>query len=173
MSFRKKATEDNPIVIKKYANRRLYNTETSCYVTLEDLCDLVKNEEFFLVYDAKTGEDITRSVLSQIIFEQEAKGQNLLPVNFMRKIIGFYGKNATSMLPQYLEASIESFIRNQEQMQNMLKDTFEGIFPVSQFEQMGKQNIEMMKQTFRNMFAPFDSFMDTATPEDALRDRKK
>src|ERR1700742_1158961 len=106
------ANDKQPITIKKYANRRLYNTGTSTYVTLEDLATMVKNGEEFAVYDAKTGEDITRSVLTQIIFEQEKKeGQNLLPIKFLRQLIGFYGDSMQKFVPPYLEVSLESFSR--------------------------------------------------------------
>src|SRR6195952_1206782 len=107
------AKSDEPITIKKYANRRLYNTGTSTYVTLEDLASMVKSGEDFVVYDAKTNEDITRSVLTQIIFEQENKEgtQNLLPINFLRQLIGFYGGAMQKFVPSYLEVSMESFTR--------------------------------------------------------------
>ena len=106
---------DNPVIIKKYANRRLYNTGTSTYVTLEDLAAMVKKGEDFAVYDAKTGEDITRSVLTQIIFEQENKegGQNLLPITFLRQLIRFYGDSMQTLVPRFLETSIDSFTREQ------------------------------------------------------------
>ena len=103
------AKNQEPVTIKKYANRRLYNTGTSTYVTLEDLAVMVKDGEDFVVYDAKTGEDITRSVLTQIIFEQENKGQNLLPITFLRQVIRFYGDSMQMLLPRYLEVSIDSF----------------------------------------------------------------
>src|ERR1700694_5850413 len=102
---------EEPIIIKKYANRRLNNTGTSTYVTLEDLAGMVKGGEDFIVYDAKTGEDITRSVLSQIIFEQENKGQNLLPITFLRQLIRFYGDSIQNLLPTYLAFSIDSLVR--------------------------------------------------------------
>src|SRR6186713_1984452 len=106
---------EGPVTIKKYANRRLYNTGTSTYVTLEDLATMVKNGEDFAVFDAKSGEDITRSVLTQIIFEQENKegGQNLLPINFLRQLIRFYGDSMQMMVPRYLEVSIDSLTREQ------------------------------------------------------------
>src|SRR6516165_7037813 len=101
---------DEPVIIKKYANRRLYNTGTSTYVTLEDLATMVKNGEDFVVYDAKTSEDITRTVLAQIIFEQENKeGQSLLPITFLRELIRFYGNSMQMLVPHFLEASIQSF----------------------------------------------------------------
>ena len=115
---------NEPVTIKKYANRRLYNTGTSTYVTLEDLAMMVKNGEDFVVYDAKTGEDITRSVLTQIIFEQESKGQNLLPINFLRQIIRFYGDSMQMLVPRYLDISIENFTREQEKFREQVAKTF-------------------------------------------------
>ena len=107
---------DAPITIKKYANRRLYNTAKSSYVTLEHLAQMVRDGQDFVVYDAKTGEDITRSVLTQIIFEEEAKGQNMLPISFLRQLIRLYGDSLQGVVPGYLEASMEAFGRNQEQL---------------------------------------------------------
>ena len=119
------AKSDEPITIKKYANRRLYNTGTSTYVTLEDLATMVKAGENFVVFDAKTSEDITRPVLAQIIFEQENKeGQNLLPINFLRQLIRFYGDSMQMMVPRYLEVSLESFTREQEKMRQQMAQAF-------------------------------------------------
>ncbi len=116
---------DEPVTIKKYANRRLYNTGTSTYVTLEDLAAMVKSGEDFVVYDAKTGEDITRSVLTQIIFEQENKeGQNLLPITFLRQLIRFYGDSMQMLVPRYLEVSIESLTREQEKFRQQMAQAF-------------------------------------------------
>lgn len=143
-----------PITIKKYANRRLYNTATSSYVTLDHLCQMVKDGLDFVVYDAKTGEDITRSVLTQIIVEEESKGQNLLPISFLRQLIGFYGDNMQWMVPRYLEYSMQSFSRNQEQMRDYFQNTLGGMFPFGRFEEMGKQNLAMFERTMR-MFSPF------------------
>jgi polyhydroxyalkanoate synthesis repressor PhaR len=143
-----------PVTIKKYANRRLYNTATSSYVTLEHLCQMVKDGVDFVVFDAKTGEDITRQVLTQIIVEEEGKGQNLLPISFMRKLIGFYGGNMQWALPTYLDQSMQSFSRNQEQMRDYFSKTVGGIFPFDAFSNMGKQNLAMMEQAMK-MFAPF------------------
>jgi polyhydroxyalkanoate synthesis repressor PhaR len=142
------------VTIKKYANRRLYNTATSSYVTLDDLCQMVKQGTEFNVFDAKTGEDITRSVLTQIIVEEEGKGQNLLPISFLRQLIGFYGDSLGGLVPRYLEQSMRSFIHNQERMRQYMQSALGGIFPFNQFEEMGKQNIAMMEQAMR-MFAPF------------------
>jgi len=150
---RKQAPAGEPITIKKYANRRLYNTATSSYVTLDDLCGMVKEGIEFTVHDAKTGEDITRSVLTQIIVEEEGKGQNLLPIGFLRQLIGFYGDSLQGLLPRYLEESMTAFIQNQEQMRQYVQSTFGGMFPFNQVEELGKRNMAMMEQAMK-MFAP-------------------
>ncbi|HSI00054.1 MAG TPA: polyhydroxyalkanoate synthesis repressor PhaR [Reyranella sp.] len=143
-----------PVVIKKYANRRLYNTATSAYVTLEHLSQMVKDKIDFVVYDAKTGEEITRPVLTQIIFEEESKGgQTLLPIPFLRQLISFYGDSLQGVVPQYLEMSMSQFARNQDQMRRYLQNAF-GFNPFQQFESMGKQNMAMFEQAMR-MFNPF------------------
>ena len=143
-----------PVVIKKYANRRLYNTATSAYVTLDHLATMVKEKTDFVVYDAKTGDDITRSVLTQIIFEEESKGgQTLLPIPFLRQLISFYGDSLQGVVPQYLEMSMAQFARNQEQMRKYLQNAF-GFNPFQQFEAMGKQNMAMFEKAMR-MFNPF------------------
>jgi polyhydroxyalkanoate synthesis repressor PhaR len=143
-----------PVVIKKYANRRLYNTATSAYVTLEHLSQMVKDKTDFVVYDAKTGDEITRSVLTQIIFEEESKGgQTLLPIPFLRQLISFYGDSLQGVVPQYLEMSMSQFARNQEQMRSYMQNAF-GFNPFQQFETMGKQNMAMFEQAMR-MFNPF------------------
>jgi polyhydroxyalkanoate synthesis repressor PhaR len=147
--------QTGPITIKKYANRRLYNTATSSYVTLDHLCQMVKDGVEFTVFDAKTSEDITRQVLTQIIVEEESKGgQNLLPLNFLRQLIKFYGDNLQFLVPRYLEHSMESFARNQEQMRKAMQDSFGGIFPFGRFEEMGKQNHALFEQAMQ-MFNPF------------------
>jgi polyhydroxyalkanoate synthesis repressor PhaR len=143
-----------PVVIKKYANRRLYNTATSAYVTLDHLSQMVKDKTDFVVYDAKTGEEITRSVLTQIIFEEESKGgQTLLPIPFLRQLISFYGDSLQGVVPQYLEMSMTQFARNQDQMRRYLQNAF-GFNPFQQFEQMGKQNMALFENAMR-MFNPF------------------
>src|SRR3954449_10366306 len=117
--------KDEPVTIKKYANRRLYNTGTSTYVTLEDLAKMVKAGDDFVVYDAKTGEDITRSVLAQIIFEQENKeGQNLLPINFLRQLIRFYGDSMQTLVPSYLELSLATLTRDQDKFREQMAQAF-------------------------------------------------
>lgn len=145
---------DGVITIKKYANRRLYNTATSCYVTLDHLSQMVKDGQDFVVFDAKSGEDITRSVLTQIIVEEENKGQNLLPISFLRQLIAFYGDSMQWMVPKYLEHSMESFAHNQDQMRQMMKDTLGGMFPFGNLEEVGKQNMAMFEKAM-SMFSPF------------------
>ncbi len=141
-----------PVTIKKYANRRLYNTGTSTYVTLEDLANMVKDGEDFVVYDAKSGDDITHSVLTQIIFEQENKGQNLLPIAFLRQIIRFYGDSMQMLVPRYLEASISSFTKDQEKFRSQMSNTFTGkTFPG--FEDHVRRNMEMFEKAFQ-IFIP-------------------
>jgi polyhydroxyalkanoate synthesis repressor PhaR len=142
-----------PVVVKKYANRRLYNTEASSYVTLDHLSQMVKDGRDFVVYDAKTGEDITRQVLTQIIVEEEGKGSNLLPIGFLRQLIGFYGDSLQGLVPRYLEQSMSAFARQQEQMRRAMQQTMEGFFPFS-IEEVGKQNVAMMERAF-SLFAPF------------------
>jgi len=147
--------ETPPVVIKKYANRRLYNTATSSYVTLEDLAQMVKKRADFVVYDAKSGEEITRAVLTQIIVEEEQKGgQNLLPISFLRQLIGLYGDSMQWLVPRYLEHAMSSFAHNQDQMRKSLQEAFGGLFPFGSLEQMGKQNLALFEQTLK-MFSPF------------------
>jgi len=157
-------SEQTPITIKKYANRRLYNTATSTYVTLEDLAEMVKDGTDFLVYDAKTGEDITRSVLTQIIFEEESKGQNLLPINFLRQLIRFYGDSMQALVPSYLEVSLESLAREQEKFREQLANTF-GAEPFKAMEQLTKQNMAIY-QNAMSMFTPFAPEMANTTDEE-------
>ena len=148
------AKSDQPTTIKKYANRRLYNTGTSTYVTLEDLAAMVKEGEDFLVYDAKSGDDITRSVLAQIIFEQENKaGQNLLPTTFLRQLIRFYGDSMQMVVPKYLEQSIDTLTREQEKFRKQIADTFSGT-PFAPLEEQVRRNMELFQKTF-SMFKPF------------------
>ena len=145
---------DQPITIKKYANRRLYNTATSSYVTLDHLCQMVKDDVEFTVFDAKTGEDITRSVLTQIIVEEEAKGTNLLPIAFLRQLISFYGDSMQWVVPRYLEEMMGAFSGNQERLRKSMQDTFGGMFPAGNMEELGKQNMALFENAMR-MFAPF------------------
>ena len=148
------AKSDQPTTIKKYANRRLYNTGTSTYVTLEDLAAIVKDGEDFLVYDAKSGDDITRSVLAQIIFEQENKaGQNLLPTTFLRQLIRFYGDSMQMVVPKYLEQSIATLTQEQEKFRKQIANTLSGT-PFAPLEEQVRRNMELFQQTF-SMFKPF------------------
>jgi polyhydroxyalkanoate synthesis repressor PhaR len=142
----------DPVVIKKYANRRLYNTQTSSYVTLDHLCEMVKEGIEFEVRDARSGEDITRSVLTQIIFEEEAKGQSLLPIKFLRQLIRFYGDSLQGFVPGYLDMSMDSFAKNQEAMRNRIAEAFGGGTQV--LEAMTRQNLAMFERTMQ-MFQPF------------------
>ena len=142
----------DPVVIKKYANRRLYNTQTSSYVTLDHLCDMVKAGTEFEVRDARTGDDITRSVLTQIIFEEEAKGQSLLPIKFLRQLIRFYGDSLQGFVPGYLDMSMDSFTKNQEAMRNRIAEAFGGGSQV--IETITRQNLAMFERAMQ-MFSPF------------------
>lgn len=158
------AKSDQPTTIKKYANRRLYNTGTSTYVTLEDLAAMVKDGEDFLVYDAKTGDDITRSVLAQIIFEQENKaGQNLLPTTFLRQLIRFYGDSMQMVVPKYLEQSIATLTQEQEKFRKQIANSLSGT-PFAPLEEQVRRNMELFQQTF-SMFKPFAAPRPATTPE--------
>lgn len=158
-----KPSDHRPVVVKKYANRRLYNTATSSYVTLDDLARMIKDGGDFVAYDAKTGEDITRSVLTQIIVEQEQKGQNLLPISFLRQLISLYGDSMQFLVPGYLEQAMLAFAQNQEQMRRNLQATF-GIFPFGQFEEMGKQNMALFERALR-MLAPYHGEEKPPSPD--------
>src|SRR5579863_8859594 len=157
-------TDKQPITIKKYANRRLYNTGTSAYVTLEDLAEMVKQGEDFLVYDAKTGEDITRSVLTQIIFEQEGKnGQSLLPITFLRQLIRFYGDSIQMLVPSYLEFSIDKLTSEQQKFRDQLANAF-GSSPLTEptrqmfgsLEEQARKNMALFSQAL-SIFSPFSA----------------
>jgi polyhydroxyalkanoate synthesis repressor PhaR len=152
-----------PIIIKKYANRRLYNTQTSSYVTLDHLCEMVKEGVEFEVHDARTGEDITRQVLAQIIFDEENKGQHLLPIQFLRQLIRFYGDSLQAFVPSYLEMSMESFTKNQQEMRDKFAEAFGGKFGFKDFEKMSRQNMEMFERAMR-MFSPFAPPMGGSMP---------
>ena len=175
VSSKAAAEHDQPITIKKYANRRLYNTATSSYVTLDHLCQMVKDGIDFVVYDAKSGEDITRSVLTQIIVEEEAKGTNLLPITFLRQLISFYGDSMQWVVPRYLEQMMGSFASNQERLRQSMQETFGGMFPAGQIEELGKTNMALFENAMR-MFSPFPSEQETdgdkagnaASDEDSL-----
>ncbi|MEH6725600.1 MAG: polyhydroxyalkanoate synthesis repressor PhaR, partial [Hyphomicrobiales bacterium] len=146
------AKTDEPTTIKKYANRRLYNTGTSTYVTLEDLAVMVKKEEDFVVVDAKTGVDITRSVLTQIIFDEENKGTNLLPISFLRQLIRFYGDQMEAIVPSFLDASISSLTRDQDKLREQMSSF--GVPGFEIVEEHTRRNMEMFEQALK-MFNPF------------------
>jgi polyhydroxyalkanoate synthesis repressor PhaR len=137
------------VIIKKYANRRLYNTAASTYVTLDNLSEMVREGTDFIVLDAKSGDDITRSVLTQIIFEQESKGQNLLPVQFLRRLIRFYGDQMQGFLPPYLEMSMESFSKAQEKMRENMSRAFGAATPMAAFEEQAQRNVAMFQQALQ------------------------
>jgi len=153
-----------PTIIKKYANRRLYDTGRSSYVTLDDLCEMVKEGHDFVVQDAKSGSDITRSVLTQIIVDQETKGDNsLLPTSFLKNLIGFYGDNVQALVPNYLESTLDLFVSNQEQMREQINKSLEGMgsmngmfTTVPTLETLNRQNMAMFEQAMK-MFTPFNA----------------
>ena len=158
------ASSDQPITIKKYANRRLYNTGSSTYVTLEDLAEMVKSGDEFVVQDAKSGEDITRSVLTQIIFDQEAKeGQSLLPIAFLRQLIQFYGDSMQSMVPSYLEHSMNAFAREQDKMREQMSQAFGGM-GMGMMEDQVRRNMDMFRQAM-TAFMPFGPASDSSSDE--------
>lgn len=157
-----KDSKNEPTVIKKYANRRLYDTGRSSYVTLDDLREMVQEGHDFVVVDAKSGEDLTRGVLTQIIADKEAGDETLLPTNFLRTLIGFYGNNAQDMLPKYLEQTMNIFAQNQEQMQEQFSKSF-GQMPKmddmftqnTSMEELARKNMEMFERAMK-MIPPFN-----------------
>lgn len=134
-------SDSGTVIIKKYANRRLYNTDSSSYITLDHLAEMIREKRDFKVVDAKSGDDITRSVLTQIIMEQETHGQNMLPVSFLRDLIGMYGNSMSAMMPQYLEASMEAFQRNQAKF----RDAMQGAIGSGPFGEIARRNMEMFE----------------------------
>ncbi len=160
------STTGERVVIKKYANRRLYNTASSSYVTLEHLSEMVKQGVDFVVYDAKTNEDITRSVLTQIIFEEEEKsqGQNLLPIQFLRQLISFYGNSMQAFLPSYLELSLASFTQQQERLRQQMASFGQGAGGMAAYEDLARQNLQLFDRAMK-MFSPFAYAPTTRTEE--------
>ena len=146
MTKSKKKTQDGPIVIKKYANRRLYNTQTSNYITLDFLAEMTRNDEDFVVVDAKTGDDITHNVLTQIIVDEESSGKQMLPVNFLRQLISMYGNSMQSLMPSYLEASMDNFRKNQKQFQ----EAVEGALNKNPLGQMAVKNQKQFQEAVEN-----------------------
>jgi polyhydroxyalkanoate synthesis repressor PhaR len=152
--------ENRPVIIKKYANRRLYNTDTSTYVTLEDLAEMVRSERDFVVYDAKTGEDLTHAVLTQIIVEQESRGTNLLPIRFLRQLIRFYGDSMQRLVPSYLEFSLDSLTRQQEEYRRRFAHVF------------GTAAFEAMQDQVRKNFVTFERALGLFSPFAAVDEAK-
>jgi polyhydroxyalkanoate synthesis repressor PhaR len=149
-----KPAEALPVVVKKYANRRLYNTESSSYITLDNLAEMVRQGRNFVVYDAKSGEDITRSVLTQIIVEEEGKGKAMLPTAFLRQLIGFYGDSVQGLVPRYLEQALAAFGHQQEQMRTAMQKSMGNFFAFGNMEEVGRQNMAMMERAL-SLFTPF------------------
>jgi polyhydroxyalkanoate synthesis repressor PhaR len=149
-----KPAEAPPVVVKKYANRRLYNTESSSYITLDNLAEMVRQGRHFVVYDAKTSEDITRSVLTQIIVEEEGKGKAMLPTAFLRQLIGFYGDSVQGLVPRYLEQALAAFGHQQEQMRTAMQKSMGNFFAFGNMEEVGRQNMAMMERAL-SLFTPF------------------
>lgn len=168
------AVSGPPVVVKKYANRRLYNTESSSYITLDNLADMVRAGRDFVVYDARTGEDITRGVLTQIIVEEENKGRALLPTTFLRQLIGFYGDSLGNMVPRYLEQTMTAIARQQAQVREAMQHTMGTLLPPG-LEEMRRQNVAMMERAM-SLFSPFyrpnegEAPAVAATPEVAEAD---
>lgn len=172
MSATAKKKDKTPTVIKKYANRRLYDTGRSSYVTLEDLCVMVKEGHDFVVYDAKSGEDLTRQVLTQIIVDQENGGESLLPIPFLRQLIGLYGDNMQSLVPNYLEQAIAVFTKNQEQFREQMQQVNKslGIMTPASMEEIGRKNMEMFENAMR-AWAPFASGAGLRSGTDSGKDK--
>ena len=159
------------VVIKKYANRRLYNTETSSYVTLDDLAEMVRSERDFVVYDAKTGDDLTHSVLTQIIVEQESRsgGQTLLPIPFLRQLIRFYGDAMERMVPSYLQVSLEALAKEQTRFRQQFAQAFTPAGAFEAFQEQARKNVAMFEQAMA-MFSPFGAAMQAGKkPEEARK----
>ena len=157
----KKNSGNDSVIIKKYANRRLYNTDTSSYITLEHLAAMIREQRDFKVIDAKTEEDITHNVLTQIIMEEESRGQTMLPVNFLRQLISMYGDSMQAVVPGYLEASMDAFRRNQEQFRTAV----EGAFANGPFAEIAKRNMAMFDAA-ASAFKPTDDKPAAAASKD-------
>ena len=169
MAKSKAANESEPVVIKKYANRRLYNTETSSYITLDLLSQMTREGREFVVVDAKSGEDITHNVLTQIIMEEEQRGKNMLPVNFLRQLISMYGDSMQSMVPQYLEASMDAFRKNQQQFQEAMKGAFGG-GPLAEIAKRNMQMFEAAASAFGNGVPGMPGAAPSPTPTEESKD---
>jgi polyhydroxyalkanoate synthesis repressor PhaR len=160
-----------PVIVKKYANRRLYNTESSSYITLDNLADMVRKDRDFVVYDAKSGEDITRGVLTQIIVEEEGKGHAMLPTNFLRQLIGFYGDNVPGVVPRYIEQAMSSFARQQETMRAAVQKSLSPFIPPG-MEDVSRKNMQMMERAM-TLFTPFYRDGETKPESTAAEDAQE
>lgn len=167
-----KPAQNYKVIIKKYANRRLYNTETSSYITLDDVCQMVKEGTDFEVRDAKTSEDLTRQVLAQIIFELELQGRSMMPVGFLKRMITMYDNSVGEFLPHYLERSMDSFMENQEKIRQYMDETWGSYNPLGKFEEISRQNMEMFQNTFK-MFNPFEAYFSAGDKKQPPKDGKK
>ncbi|MBV9653671.1 MAG: polyhydroxyalkanoate synthesis repressor PhaR [Acetobacteraceae bacterium] len=165
-----KPAETPPVVVKKYANRRLYNTESSSYITLDNLAEMIRKGRDFVVYDAKSGEDITRGVLTQIIVEEEGKGRAMLPTSFLRHLIGFYGDSVQNLVPRYLEQSMAAFAHQQQQVRAAMQQTMGSFFPFGNMEEINRQNMAMMERAM-NLFTPFPRHGEGSAGGDAVTGR--
>lgn len=160
MASRTNTKTPEAVIIKKYANRRLYNTQTSMYITLDDVRKMVKEGTEVIVRDAKTDEDLTRQILTQIIFEQEINGaNNVFPVAFLKRVIEMYDDSISELIPHYLETSMEAFAMNQEKIRSYMGNTWDQYNPMSQFEELGRQNMNMFTKAF-SMFNPFEMYFN-------------
>lgn len=178
---RPKKRKDDVIVVKKYANRRLYDTGRSSYVTLDDLSEMIREGQEFVVQDAKTAEDLTQSVLTQIIVEQESKGEAMLPPNFLKQLIQFYGDNIQGYIPDYLEQSMQNFVQHQEDLRQTIDQSLENTIkplntPLKMMEDVSKANMAMMNNTIK-AFSPFNMFSgladDDATSYETMSKEEK
>ena len=171
---RKAHVDGEPITIKKYANRRLYNTATSSYVTLEHLAEMIRNDEEFLVLDAKSGEDLTRSVLAQIIFDRESGDKTLLPLPFLRQLIGLYGDNMQAMVPAYLQSAMETFTKNQQEIRSAMMSGQGPAAFMPVFESMAQQNLALFEQTVKmfNPMADMGSDTSEADADESAKDKE-
>ncbi len=162
-----KPADAQPVVVKKYANRRLYNTESSSYITLDNLAEMIRKGRDFVVYDAKSGEDITRGVLTQIIVEEEGKGRAMLPTSFLRHLIGFYGDSVQNLVPRYLEQSMAAFAHQQQQVRAAMQQTMGTFFPFGNIEEINRQNKAMMERAM-SLFTPFQRYGEGNTDESGV-----
>lgn len=168
----KPVDKKEPVVVKKYANRRLYNTETSTYVTLDDLAAMVRSERDFVVYDAKSGDDLTHSVLTQIIVEQEASmatGQTMLPIPFLRQLIRFYGDNVGKLVPSYLQVSLDTLTREQSRIREQFASAFNPQTAIEAYQEQARKNLAMFEQAMK-MFSPFGSAATQAAAAEAAKE---